>query len=284
MSIPQAKQGYLSPQELWAEIEREAEQELENEPLLSTYIYSTVTYHKTFADVLMFHLASKLGGPTLADRNWMKIIADPFKDDPQIVESACIDLQVISERDPACTGYMTSLLYFKGYQALQCYRVANWYWKKGRKFLALFIQSRISEVFSVDIHPAAQIGTGIFVDHAHGIVIGETVVVEDNVSMLHAVTLGGTGNEKGDRHPKVRRGVLIGAGAKVLGNIEINEGAIIAASSVVLEDVPAHVTVAGIPARITGHARTENPALDMDHRLAVEGFDPCTICDAAPKK
>ncbi len=283
--MTEPKQDYLNPDKLWLEIEREAEQELENEPLLSTYIFSTVTYHKTFADVLMFHLASKLGGTTLADRNWMKIIADPLREDPKIVESACIDLQVISERDPACTGYVASLLYFKGYQALQCYRIANWYWRKGRKFLAMFIQSRMSEVFSVDIHPGAQIGTGIFLDHAHGIVIGETAVVEDNVSLLHAVTLGGTGNEKGDRHPKVRHGVLIGAGAKVLGNIEVNEGAIIAASSVVLEDVPAHVTVAGIPARITGHPRTDNPARDMDHRLTEEmDVDPCVKCNIAQKK
>ncbi len=266
--MTQSKDNYLTPHKLWQEIEKEAEQELENEPLLSSYIYSTVVYHQSFADVLMFHLASKLGGSTLADRNWMKIIADPMKDDPQIIESASIDLQVIAERDPACTGFVSSLLYFKGYQALQCYRIANWYWRQGRKFLALFIQSRMSEVFSVDIHPAATIGTGVFFDHAHGIVIGETAVIEDDVSILHGVTLGGTGNEKGDRHPKVRHGVLIGAGAKVLGNIEVNEGAIIAASSVVLEDVPAHVTVAGIPAMITGHPRTDNPARDMDHSLA----------------
>ena len=258
----------LTEEELWQRIKIEADKELQAEPLLSTYIYSTILHHKSFADALLFHLSSKLGGSTLGDRSWMKIVSEAFNGDSSIQHSAMVDLQAIIQRDPANNGYMSSFLYYKGFIALQCYRVAHWHWHNGKVFLASFIQSRMSEVFSVDIHPAATIGKGIFVDHAHGIVIGETAVVEDDVSMLHAVTLGGTGNEKDDRHPKIRRGVLIGAGAKVLGNIEVAEGAKIAASSVVLSNVPAHATVAGVPAKIVGSAGEEDPAFNMDHTLS----------------
>ncbi len=258
----------ITPEEMWGFIQNEATLELKKEPVLSTYLYSTIIHHKNLKDILLNHLASKLGGATLEDRSWMKIISDAMDADESIISSACCDLQAIIHRDPANTGYMSSLLYYKGYHALQCYRVAHWYWQSGRHFLASFIQSRMSEVFNVDIHPAAKIGNCLFIDHAHGIVIGETAVLEDNVSLLHGVTLGGTGNEKGDRHPKIRHGVLIGAGAKILGNIEVAQGATIAASSVVLDDVPAHVTVAGIPAKIIGHPTSDEPALIMDHRLS----------------
>jgi serine O-acetyltransferase len=177
------------------------------------------------------------------------------------------DLMAVRERDPASRGYAQPLLYFKGFHALESYRIAHWLWDQGREALALHLQNRISELFGVDIHPAARIGAGVFIDHGTGVVIGETAVVEDNVSMLHEVTLGGTGKESGDRHPKIRRGVLISAGAKVLGNIEVGEGAKVGAGSVVLHDVPPHCTVAGVPAKIVGKTSVPEPALEMDHAL-----------------
>jgi serine O-acetyltransferase len=179
----------------------------------------------------------------------------------------------VCDRDAACNKYSTPLLYFKGYQAIQAYRVAHYYWKRDRHDLALFLQSRISEVFGVDIHPAARIGRGILLDHATSVVIGETAVVEDNVSMLHEVTLGGTGKETGDRHPKVRQGVLIAAGAKILGNVEIGEGAKVGCGAVVLENVAPHTTVVGVPARPVGITLSHSPALDMDHRIYYEDFE-----------
>lgn len=186
------------------------------------------------------------------------------------------DIRAITERDPAATRFSEPLLYFKGFHALQTHRVAHWLWSEGRRELALFLQSRASEVFGVDIHPAARIGKGILVDHATGVVVGETAVVEDNVSILHEVTLGGTGKDCGDRHPKVRHGVLIGAGAKILGNVEVGEGAKIGAGSVVLEDVPAHATVAGVPAKVVGIAEGDEPARTMDHRLPCNpDFEDC---------
>jgi len=173
----------------------------------------------------------------------------------------------VADRDPACTSHLDPLLWFKGYHALQTYRASHWLWTQGRRTLAHFLQSRSSSLFGLDIHPGAVIGKSIFIDHGTGVVIGETAVVEDGVSMLHGVTLGGTGKERGDRHPKVRRGVLLGAGAKVLGNIEIGACAKIAAGSVVLDPVPAGCTAAGVPARIIGCVDVPEPALDMDHRI-----------------
>lgn len=189
--------------------------------------------------------------------------------DPQLAQQATRDMRVVRERDPACRTYLQPFLYFKGYGGLQAYRIAHWLWTQQRDVLAYHLQSRISELFAIDIHPAARIGAGVFIDHAHGIVIGETAVVEDDVSMLHSVTLGGTGKQGGDRHPKIRRGVLIGAGAKVLGNIEVGEDARIAAGSVVLEDVAARCTVAGVPAKPIGGRCCEGvmPAQEMDQMI-----------------
>ena len=170
------------------------------------------------------------------------------------------------------TGF--PFLFFKGFHALQAYRLAHWLWNEKRRHLALYLQTRVSDLFAVDIHPAARIGSGIMMDHATGIVIGETAVVEDNVSMLHAVTLGGTGKEAGDRHPKIRTGVLIGAGAKILGNIEIGKGARVAAGSVVLQNVPPCKTVAGVPAKVIGDSGCAEPAREMDQMLFDRGrFD-----------
>jgi serine O-acetyltransferase len=179
----------------------------------------------------------------------------------------------VFERDPACKGYLQPFLFFKGYLAVQTHRVAHVLWKSGRETLAFYLQSRASELFQVDIHPAARMGSGLFVDHGTGIVIGETAVVGDDVSMLHGVTLGGTGAERGDRHPKIGRGVLLGAGAKVLGNIEIGEYAKIASGSVVLKPVPANCTAAGVPARLVACPTCAEPARSMDHTLADVVYD-----------
>ena len=188
--------------------------------------------------------------------------------DPSIGEGARADLQAVRDRDPALETFYPALLFFKGYHALQAYRIANRLWSEGRELAALLVQSRMAQVYGVDIHPAARIGSGIMIDHATGVVVGETAVIEDDVSILHEVTLGGTGKETGDRHPKVRAGVLIGAGAKLLGNVEIGAGAKVGAGSVVLADVPSHRTVVGVPAEVVGTPDSETPALTMDHRLS----------------
>ena len=196
-----------------------------------------------------------------------------FTDEPELVHHAEADLKAVFERDPACKSYVQPFLFFKGFQALQTYRVAHWLWRNGRQTLALYLQSRMSEIFQVDIHPAAKIGVGIFFDHGTGIVIGETAVVGDDVSMLHGVTLGGTGAERGDRHPKIGKGVLLGAGSKVLGNITVGEYAKIASGSVVLKPVPAHCTAAGVPARLVNCPTCDEPARTMDHTLADVVYD-----------
>jgi len=250
--------------DIWEAIRKEALSQTEQEPMLASFFHAVILSHRSLEDALSFHLASKLAGATLGELAMRDLIQVALHAGSEIGIQFRRDLQAVRERDPACRGYIMVLLYFKGFQALQSYRVAHHYWQHGRESLALFLQSRIAEAFAVDIHPAARIGAGILIDHATGVVIGETAVVEDDVSMLHEVTLGGTGKEIGDRHPKVRRGVLIGAGAKILGNIEIGEGARIGAGSVVLQPVPAHCTAAGVPARIFNCVPCEAPAREMD--------------------
>jgi serine O-acetyltransferase len=196
-----------------------------------------------------------------------EIADDVYAQAPELVDAARADLVAVYERDPACHRLLQPILYFKGYQAMQAYRVGHWLFTHGKHDLAYFVQMRVSEIFGVDIHPAATIGKGIMIDHAHSIVIGETAVVGDNVSMLHSVTLGGTGKDDDDRHPKIGNGVLIGAGAKILGNIKVGDCSRIAAGSVVLDEVPECKTVAGIPARIVGEAGCSQPALSMDQIL-----------------
>jgi serine O-acetyltransferase len=212
----------------------------------------------------------KLASGEMSEQILREIADRAFEADPELGAAARSDLMAVFERDPACHRFLQPLLFFKGYQAVQAYRVGHWLWKSGGTDLAYFVQMRVSEVFGVDIHPAARIGKGIMIDHAHSIVIGETAVVGDNVSMLHSVTLGGTGKEDGDRHPKIGDGVLIGAGAKVLGNITVGRCSRIAAGSVVLEDVPPNSTVAGVPARVVGKAGCAQPALSMDQILKAE--------------
>lgn len=262
--------------EIWHQIREEAARDAKDEPALASFLYTVVLSHERLEDALSYILASKLGSATVIALTLRDLMNAVFASDSAIGVAIRADLQAVVTRDPACRGYSVPLLYFKGFHALQSYRVAHYYWANNRKPLALYLQSRISEVFAVDIHPGARIGKGVLFDHATSVVIGETAVVDDDFSMLHEVTLGGTGKEGGDRHPKIRRGVMIGAGAKVLGNIVIGEGAKIGAGSVVLDDVPAHCTVAGVPARQVGYPAHALPALEMDQ--SIEPADPRKAC------
>ncbi len=252
---------------IWDTIRQEAQRQAVDEPILASFFHATILNHKRIEDALSFHLASKLDCPTASAMLIREVVEEAMCNDPTIIAAALADIQAVYDRDSACHSLSTPFLFFKGFHALQAYRIAHWLWCNDRKALALFLQNRISETFGVDIHPAATIGKGILMDHATGIVIGETASVGDNVSIMQSVTLGGTGKEAGDRHPKVRDGVLIAAGAKILGNIEIGVGAKIAAGSVVLKPVAAHTIVAGVPAKEVGKTSCHQPALDMNQQL-----------------
>lgn len=252
---------------VWERIQSEAQQAVSDEPLIGGFVHACILHHKSIEKALSYRIAAKLSSNEMSMMVVREMVEEAFASDPTLVAAARADLVAIFERDPACHRLLQPILYFKGYQAVQAYRVGHYLWTKGKYDLAYFIQMRVSEIFGVDIHPAARVGKGIMIDHAHSIVIGETAVVGDNVSMLHSVTLGGTGKEEEDRHPKIGDGVLIGAGAKVLGNIKVGHCSRIAAGSVVLEDVPPCKTVAGIPARIVGEAGCEQPAVSMNHML-----------------
>ena len=252
---------------LWQEIRDEVAVAAKREPVLEGFLRSTLLDADSLEVALSRLLAGKLAGPGLDAAQLGAVIDEALVGSPEIGEATRADLRAVRERDPACTGLSEPLLYFKGFHAIQAYRVAHWLWNGGRRELALHLQNRISEVFGVDVHPAARIGRGILIDHGTGVVIGETAVVEDDVSMLHEVTLGGTGKQTGDRHPKVKRGVLLSVGAKILGNVTVGEGAKVGGGSVVLDDVPPHTTVVGIPARVVGRPASQQPALEMDHKL-----------------
>ena len=252
---------------IWGAIRREASQQLARGSSLSLFLNRSVLECHRLEEALARILAGKLAAETLGEDRMKSIFVSAFDASPGIRDAIRNDLQAIFERDPVAGGYLVPFLFFKGFQALQAYRVAHWNWHHGDRFLSAFLQSRIAEVYAVDIHPAARIGSGILMDHATGIVVGETSVIEDNVSILHEVTLGGTGKHSGDRHPKVRQGVLIGAGSKILGNVEIGEGSKIGAGSVVLDAVPPHCTVAGVPARIVARNTLKSPALEMDQQF-----------------
>lgn len=255
---------------VWSRIRDEAIEIVKREPLLASFVHATVLNHERFEQALAYHLAQKLGSNDVPAILLREVFDKCFANAPDAAAAARADIMAVFERDPACKTYIQPLLFFKGYQAIQGQRVANWLWNEKRFELALLLQSRISELFGVDAHPAARIGRGVMIDHATSVVIGETAVIEDDVSMLHNVTLGGTGKETGDRHPKVRRGVLIGAGATILGNIEIGECSKVAAGSVVTKDVPPQTTVAGVPARVIGQtACSDQPSRVMDQRLDV---------------
>lgn len=253
--------------ELWQKITQEAREQSLCEPVLASFYHANILSQRCLGDAVASHIASKLGNKSVSSMIIRQVFKEAMDDDPLIVDSMCEDILACHERDAACDQYSMPLLYFKGFQALQAYRIAHWLWRQERCLLALFLQSRISSVFDVDIHPAAKIGHGIMIDHATGVVIGETVVLGNNVSLLHSVTLGGCGSEEGDRHPKVADGVLISTGAKLLGNIKIGQGAKIAAGSLVLSDVDAHVTVAGVPAKVVGKPAAKQPALDMNQQI-----------------
>lgn len=264
MSANQKELPKVDP--VWSQILSEAKTALADEPLLGGTIYSGILHHDSLECALAFRIASKLASTDMSAQILREICDDAFaKSD--IAQAARADIVATFDRDPACHRMIQPILYYKGFQAVQAYRVGHWLWLQGRKDLAYFFQSRISEAFGVDIHPGAVIGRGIMIDHAHSIVIGETAVVGDNVSMLHSVTLGGTGKEDDDRHPKIGDGVLIGAGAKVLGNIKIGHCSRIASGSVVLTEVPPCKTVAGVPAKIVGEAGCDQPSVSMNHLL-----------------
>lgn len=252
---------------VWNRITQEAEDAVQAEPLMGGLLHACVLHHASLEKALSYRFSAKLQSNEMSQIILRDIADEAYLDDPSIVEAARADLMAIFDRDPACHRLLQPLIFFKGFQAVQAYRVANWLWRTGRKDLSYFVQMRVSEIFGVDIHPAARIGKGIMIDHAHSIVIGETAVVGDNVSMLHSVTLGGTGKQEEERHPKIGDGVLIGAGAKVLGNIKVGHCSRIAAGSVVLAEIPPCKTVAGVPAKIVGEAGCDQPSVSMDQLI-----------------
>ncbi|MGH6734899.1 MAG: serine O-acetyltransferase [Methyloceanibacter sp.] len=249
---------------VWSQVRREAEEISAAEPALGGFIYATVLSHDRLEDAVCHRLARRLQHAALDAGLMHKTFHEVLEAEPSLGDAFRADLMAVAKRDPATARLIEPLLYFKGFHALETYRIAHWLWKAGREDFALYLQSLTSRFLQVDIHPAARIGRGIMLDHATGIVIGETAVIGDNCSLLHGVTLGGSGNEQGDRHPKIGRGVMIGAGAKILGNISVGDCARIAAGSVVLKDVASKRTVAGVPAREIGVAGCEEPALTMD--------------------
>jgi serine O-acetyltransferase len=258
---------------VWAALRNEAIHLSAQEPSLASLLNAVIVRHANLASALSYQIARKLGDQELRAMSLRELAEEAYASDPAIIEMVEADLRAVFERDPACKGYVQPFLYFKGFQALQTYRVAHWLWGRGREAIAHYLQSRMSELFQVDIHPAAVIGRGAFFDHGTGIVIGETARVGDDVSMLQGVTLGGTGAERGDRHPKIGKGVLLGAGAKVLGNIIVGDFAKVASGSVVLKPVPAHCTAAGVPARLVNCPTCPEPSRSMDHTLSEAVYD-----------
>lgn len=249
---------------VWSDLREEAIRMAAAEPILASFVHATILNHERLEEALTYHLAQKLGNADVGAMQVRQVFDQAFADAPVLGDEVRADLSAIYDRDPAVTSFVEPFLFFKGFQSLQAYRITHWLWLKNRKPMAFHFQSRISEVFGVDIHPAARIGRGVMIDHGTGVVIGETSVIEDDVSMLQGVTLGGTGKEQGDRHPKIRRGVMLGAGAKVLGNLEIGAYSRVGAGSVVLKDVPERCTVAGVPAKVVGCAGCEQPAREMN--------------------
>ena len=258
---------------VWLALRAEAEVAARDEPSLASLLNAVVIRHRDLASALSYQLARKLGDQELRAMSLREVAEDAYNADPGIIAAAIADLQAVFERDPACKGYLQPFLYFKGFLALQTHRVGHWLHNNGREQMAFYLQSRMSELFQVDINPATRIGKGVFLDHGTGIVIGETAVVGDDVSILQGVTLGGTGAQRGDRHPKVGKGVLLGANASVLGNIKIGDYAKVASGSVVLKDVPAGCTAAGVPARLVNCPTCPEPARSMDHTLAEAVYD-----------
>ncbi len=256
-----------TPEEIWNAIKTEAEKVSAEEPVMAELLDEVFLSRVDLFDSVCYRISAKLEARTRRDMGIINTFSEAFSSDSVIRENVLKDIVAIRERDPACQSYIAPILYFKGFHAITTHRVSHWLWNNGKHHTAYYLQSLMSEVFAVDIHPAAKFGGGILLDHATSFVAGETSVVEDNVSILHEVTLGGTGNEIGDRHPKIKSGVLIGAGAKLIGNIIIGNCAKIGAGSVVLNDVPAHTTVAGVPAKPVASAWQDEPATCMDQNF-----------------
>jgi|TARA_B110000879_G_scaffold209505_1_gene297380 serine O-acetyltransferase len=238
-----------------------------DELMLTSYYHNHVINHASFESALAFHVAAELGSDTVSEQMLNTLFTEVLRAEPSLADAALADIDAYFERDPACDNYCRPFLFFKGYLAIQAQRFAHYLWSSQRRSMARYIQHGISVLCDVDIHPAAQLGKGLMVDHATGLVIGETAVVGNNVSLLHGVTLGGTGNGVGKRHPKIGEGVLISSGAKILGDITVGDGAKVGAGSVVLESVPAHVTVAGVPAKVVGRPVEKSPSLSMDQQI-----------------
>ncbi|MET0941411.1 MAG: serine O-acetyltransferase [Mesorhizobium sp.] len=273
-SISAPRAGNLQPVDpIWSAVRSEAEEAVARDPLLAAFLYATILNHDNLEDVVIHRLAERLDHQDLGADLIRQTFKSMLRDNPDWSDTVRVDIQAYYDRDPACDRFLMPILYFKGFHAIQTHRLAHWLWARGRKDFALYLQSRSSSVFQTDIHPASRMGKGVFIDHATGLVVGETAVIEDDVSILHGVTLGGTGKAGGDRHPKIRYGVLIGAGAKILGNIEIGHCSKIAAGSVVLAPVPHNKTVAGVPARVVGESGCDRPSSQMDQFLPSQAMD-----------
>ncbi|MBB5538137.1 serine O-acetyltransferase [Rhizobium giardinii] len=252
---------------IWDALQEEARAAAQQDPLLAAFLYSTIINQRSLEDSVIYRICERLDHPDLQANLLRQTFAEMLEDWPEWGAILRVDIQAVYDRDPACTRFLEAILYFKGFHAIQTHRLAHWLLNRGRRDFALYLQSRSSSVFQTDINPAARVGKGIFLDHATGLVVGETAVIGDNVSILHGVTLGGTGKEGSDRHPKIGNGVLIGAGAKILGNIHIGNCSRVAAGSVVLKEVPPKTTVAGVPARVVGEAGCSEPSRSMDQLL-----------------
>lgn len=258
------------PEHIWNALQDEARELIRHEPLLASYVYACVLNHNSLGAALSFLLSTKLSDSVMPAMTIRELFEMAYGEEPRMIEQASNDIQAVYDRDAATSQYLPVILFLKGFQSIQVHRLAHFLWQRGRRDLAMYLQSRNSEIFGVDIHPACVMGQGIMFDHATGIVIGETTIIDDDVSIMQSVTLGGTGNEQGDRHPKIRSGVLISTGAKVLGNIEIGAGAKIGAGSVVLQDVAPHTTVVGVPAHPVGSPCKDIPSRTMDHNVYSE--------------
>ncbi|MEP1933244.1 MAG: serine O-acetyltransferase [Roseibium sp.] len=267
-SIRKSETGRVTKHDpVWRQLRDEAQAMVAAEPALSSFVYETVLNHDSLEEAVLHRLGDRLGRDIVSASLIRQTYLEALADEPELADIFRVDIVAVYDRDPACFRYLEPVLYFKGFHGLQTHRLANWLWRKGRKDFALYLQSRASEVFQIDMHPAVAVGRGIFIDHGTGIVVGGTAVIGDDVSILQGVTLGGTGKVGGDRHPKIRHGVLIGAGAKILGNLEIGHCSRIASGSVVLSDVPENSTVAGVPAKIVGKAGCSEPARSMNQLL-----------------
>lgn len=263
-----ADEGVVQLDPVWVKLREEAQTIIDNDPAMGSFVFGNVLNQKTLEDAIVHRICERLHTPEFPAAMIRDVFSEMRADWPEWSEIVRVDVAAVYDRDPACTRFIEPILYFKGFHAIQTHRLANWAWKKGRKDFALYLQSRSSQVFQTDINPTSELGRGIFMDHATGIVIGATAVIGDDVSILQGVTLGGTGKEEGDRHPKVMNGVLIGAGAIVLGNIEVGQCSRVAAGALVVKPVPPKTTVAGVPARVVGVAGCSQPSRTMDQILA----------------